>query len=94
MVGVTANGKMATIGKWKGGVLTEEHLFVRPLTTDQINAVDVSKPIVKVTTPNDAKLRAATGAEPGWSAAMVDGFAVFTQTTDSKVVRQLGFASK
>ena len=54
----------------------------------------MSKPIVTVTTPDDAGLRAATGAEPGWSAVMVNGYAVFTETVDGKVKQQIGFASK
>lgn len=94
VVGVTANGNMATIGKWKDGALTAEHLFVRPLSADEVKAVDVSEPIITVTTSDDQALRAATGAEPGWSAVMVEGFAVFTQTVDGKVAQQLGFASK
>jgi hypothetical protein len=94
VVGITANGNMATIGKWKDGALTAEHLFVRPLSVEEVKAVDVSKPIVTVTTPDDAGLRAATGAEPGWTAVMVDGYAVFTQTVDGKMAQQLGFASK
>ncbi len=94
VVGVTAAGNMATIARWKDGAMTTEHLFIRPLTADEIAAVDVSAPIVTVTTPDDAALRAATGAEPGWGAVMVDGFAIFTQTVDGKVTQTLGFASK
>jgi hypothetical protein len=94
VVGVTANGNMSTIGKWKDGALTAEYLFIRPLKAEEIKAVDVSKPIVTVTTPDDAALRAATGAEIGWSAVMVDGYSIFTQTVDGKVAQQLGFASK
>lgn len=94
VVGSSANGNMATIGKWKDGALTAEHLFVRPLTAEEVKTIDVSKPVISVTTPDDAGLRAATGAEPNWSAVMVEGFAIFTQTVDGKVVQQLGFASK
>jgi len=94
VVGVTAMGNMATIGKWQDGALSAEYLFIRPLSADEIKAVDISKPIVTVTTPDDAALRAATGAEPGWSAVMVDGHAIFTQTVDGKVTQTLGFASK
>ena len=94
VVGITAGGNMATIGKWKNGALSDEYLFVRPLIANQIKAVDVSKPIVTVTTPDDQALRSATGAEKGWSAVMADGYAIFTQTVDGKVAQQLGFASK
>jgi hypothetical protein len=94
VVGMTGGGNMATIGKWKDGALSEEYIFVRPLTSDEAKAVDVSKPIVTITTPDDQELRAATGAEPGWSAAMVDGYAIFTQTVGGEAVQTLGFASK
>jgi len=94
VVGVSAAGSMATIATWKDGAMTAEHLFIRPLSADEIAKVDVSAPIVTVTTPDDAALRAATGAEPGWSAVMVEGFAVFTRTVDGKVTQTLGFASK
>ncbi len=94
VVGVTPAGNMATIGKWKDGALSAEYLFIRPLSADEVKAVDVSRPVITVTTPDDAALRAATGAEPGWSAAMVDGYAIFTQTVDGKVTQTLGFASK
>ncbi|MDV3253749.1 hypothetical protein DevBK_20605 [Devosia sp. BK] len=93
VVGFSASS-LATIGKWKDGVLTEEHLFLRPLSAEETKSVDMSNPIIVITTPDDAELRAATGAEAGWSATMVDGYAVFTQTLDGKVTQQLGFASK
>jgi hypothetical protein len=94
VVGISAAGTMATIATWKDGAMTAEHLFIRPLSADEIAKVDVSAPIVTVITPDDAVLRAATGAEPGWSAVMVDGYAIFTQTVDGQVTQTLGFASK
>lgn len=93
VVGVQGNSSIATIAIWKDGVMSAEYLFLRPLTDEEIKAVDVSKPIVTVTTPDDQDLRAATGAEAGWSAVMVDGNAIFTQTTDGEVTKQLGFTS-
>jgi hypothetical protein len=75
VVGMTGGGNMATIGKWKDGALSEEYIFVRPLTSDEAKAVDVSQPIVTITTPDDQELRAANGAEPAgallWSMAML-----------------------
>lgn len=94
VVGVTANGSMATVGQWKDGVLSAEYLFLRQLSAQEIAATDVSNAVATITTPDDKKLRAATGAEAGWSAVMGADYAIFTRTVDGSVAQQLGYASK
>lgn len=90
--GITAKGSMATIAKWRDGKIAEEYLFLRPLSDSEVAAIDVSKPTVTITTPNDPELRTATGAEAGWNAVMSTKYAIFTHSVDGAVVKRLGFA--
>jgi hypothetical protein len=62
------------------------------MTSDEIAGVDKSGPSHVITTPDDARLRALTGAELGWSAMTVSDVVIFTQTVDGKVQQTIGFA--
>lgn len=90
--GITAKGSMATVVKWRDGKIAEEFLFLRPLSDSEVAAIDVSKPTVTITTPNDTELRTATGAEAGWSAVMGTDYVIFTHSVDGAVEKRIGFA--
>ncbi len=92
VVGVMTEGSMATVAKWRDGAMTEEYLFLRPMTPDELTATDTANPVLSLTTPDDAALRVATGAAAGWSAQMGTDHAVFTLRVAGAVVERLGFA--
>lgn len=92
VVGVKSDGRIATVSQWQAGAMISETLFLREMTSDEIAGVDKSDPSHVITTPDDARLRALTGAELGWSAMTVNDVVIFTQTVDGKVQQTIGFA--
>jgi hypothetical protein len=97
VVGVSAQPgfSMATLARWPadGGGMTEERVYVRQLSADETRAVDISRPELSVVTPDDAALRAATGAGSGWRCVVATNTVIFTHTVNGRVEQQLGFAS-
>lgn len=99
VVGITniPGFRMATIAKWRDGAIADEHLFTRELKPAELAALDLSKPTLSITTPDDQALRAATGAQAGWNVVVTGAnpaYAVFSQTVDGKLTQQIGFAEQ
>lgn len=98
VVGTSYPGKskMATIAKWKDGLIAEEYLFMKQLSEAEISKINLSsKVIVKFESPNDKALQNSVDIQPGWSCTMaeIDGkrTAIFTKNENGKITEKLIF---
>ncbi|WP_316635020.1 hypothetical protein [uncultured Flavobacterium sp.] len=95
-VSISKNMKIATIAKWKGGLIVEEYLFIAQLPADCAASIQPSsKSIISFTSPNDKGLMLNVDVQPGWTCTMdtIDGkrTAFFIKKENGKEVERLVF---
>ncbi|WP_345989990.1 hypothetical protein AAEU33_20365 [Chryseobacterium sp. Chry.R1] len=88
--------KMATIAKWKDGLITEEYLFLVQLTNDKALKINPSEnAIINFSNPKDEILANTLDIQPGWSCIMeiVDGkrTAIFIRNENGSETERLVF---